>query len=713
MFRKLILGLIILIVLLVVLAIAALLIIDPDDYRDEIAERASNTLGREVRLDGPMSLRVFPWLALEIEQVQVGNPTGFEDVPPLARVGRAVASVRVMPLIRGRLETGAISLSDTELTLVRLPDGQSNLDGLLAEREADPEAGRPDLSEVQIGALSIEDLRLVQLDPVAGTRSSIEVERLDLAPFRAGQATEFSLSARLADDAGDQLLIDRLTGRLTAAADLSSLRVDGLDLGFSRPDGALNGRAEAAVVIELGTPVELSVADVEVEVDAGGHALALSLAEPLRLSLDETVALSLNAAQLSIDGQTLRADGRLRLGDEVVAELAVRGQALDLRSMMADATSDTDAPPAEGAGPSTPPVLEGLDLSFDLDLDELILSEAMRFEQVETVARLRDGQLLLSPMRAGLFGGQADARVTIDFRTQPPSVSMQPQLVDVAVARVAALSGRDAPLSGLGDLQLQLDFQGLDPHSILATMNGEGRIEIEGGAIEGVNLRTLIEEELTSSNLANISRAFGGRTEFETFGAGITVRDGVIELPNLNLAAAGYGATGSGRIDFAADRVEYRMVLDLGPELLARLPRALRQATGGRVPLMIAGSVAAPTLSVDLERFVQDAGRNLLEEQLRRALEDRQEPRDDEADQPRDSGQDGEREGASDADVPETDRSGAAEDSEAETSEPPPERRERTSQLLLRTLLERSRDDTPEEEAESEEEATPEPPPRP
>ncbi|MDP1465897.1 hypothetical protein, partial [Klebsiella pneumoniae] len=81
---------------------------------------------------------------------------------------------------------------------------------------------------------------------------------------RAGQATEFSLSARLADDAGDQLLIDRLAGRVTAAADLSSLRVDDLDLAFRRPDGALSGRAEAALVLELGTPVELSLADVEV-----------------------------------------------------------------------------------------------------------------------------------------------------------------------------------------------------------------------------------------------------------------------------------------------------------------------------------------------------------------------------------------------------------------------------------------------------------------
>ena len=50
----------------------------------KLPERASETLGREVRLDGPMSLKLFPWLALEISDVHVGNPPGFGEAAPLA-----------------------------------------------------------------------------------------------------------------------------------------------------------------------------------------------------------------------------------------------------------------------------------------------------------------------------------------------------------------------------------------------------------------------------------------------------------------------------------------------------------------------------------------------------------------------------------------------------------------------------------------------------
>ncbi|MFW5927176.1 MAG: AsmA family protein, partial [Wenzhouxiangella sp.] len=67
MLRRIILLVSMIVVLLVVAVAAALVLIDPDDYRDEIAERASERLDREVRLDGPIDLKVFPWLAFEVD----------------------------------------------------------------------------------------------------------------------------------------------------------------------------------------------------------------------------------------------------------------------------------------------------------------------------------------------------------------------------------------------------------------------------------------------------------------------------------------------------------------------------------------------------------------------------------------------------------------------------------------------------------------------
>ena len=64
-------GLLVGLVLLAVMAIYFLF--DVNQYRDEIAEALSEETGREVRLDGQLSLSVFPRLAITTEDVTIGN----------------------------------------------------------------------------------------------------------------------------------------------------------------------------------------------------------------------------------------------------------------------------------------------------------------------------------------------------------------------------------------------------------------------------------------------------------------------------------------------------------------------------------------------------------------------------------------------------------------------------------------------------------------
>ena len=115
-------------------------------------------------------------------------------------------------------------------------------------------------------------------------------------------------------------------------------------------------------------------------------------------------------------------------------------------------------------------------------------------------------------------------------------------------------------MSGLGDFSLDMTFSGLDLASILASLKWPvASSQSKAVRWKAVDLRRLIDEKLTTSNLGNVSQAFGGRTEFDTFGASLEASNGVIELPDINLAAGSYGVSGRGRIDFAADLVDYRL----------------------------------------------------------------------------------------------------------------------------------------------------------
>ena len=83
---KILFGLVALLVLLVVIAVVVLpLMVDPNDYKDEIAATVEKQTGRTLKIEGDLALSVFPWLGLDIGPTQLSNAEGF-DAPYMARM---------------------------------------------------------------------------------------------------------------------------------------------------------------------------------------------------------------------------------------------------------------------------------------------------------------------------------------------------------------------------------------------------------------------------------------------------------------------------------------------------------------------------------------------------------------------------------------------------------------------------------------------------
>jgi hypothetical protein len=123
---KIILGLFGLVVVLVLAAVIIIpLVVDPNDYRDDIARAVEEETGRNFEIEGEISLSVFPWLGLEVGRMRLGNPPGFGD-GPFAEIGSAGVGAKLMPLLSRRLEVSTLRLDGLRVHLVQLADGSSN-----------------------------------------------------------------------------------------------------------------------------------------------------------------------------------------------------------------------------------------------------------------------------------------------------------------------------------------------------------------------------------------------------------------------------------------------------------------------------------------------------------------------------------------------------------------------------------------------------------
>lgn len=625
MFKALLIGLTALIALAVATVVAVFFMVDVDDYRHTIAERASTELGRQVSMQGPVSLRWFPWLAIEAHDLTVGNPADFPPTPELAQVGRATLSVRVLPLLRGRIETGAITFSQTHIHVVVDSLGRSNLDGLFSDQPSDPQS-ELDLSDLDLGELRLEDVTITYTDLGADSQTRFHIDQFKLDGFAADQPTRFQLRAQLHDAEAARLIINAMEGELTATASLDRLSIRRLVTEFEVPEvghGSLRGagtlqrsshQRDAAIF-----SLEVPVLDFIMATD--GLRLGLRTEAPMTADLSEPLRLRLPQVQLSLNEQAFNAAGQVQFGQRLSAELSINGARLDLVPILAALNN----PPASQAHatPSQSDVIDltalrQLDLDLELTLGSLRANPQLELSSVNARARLLGGQLTVSPMQAELFGGQINTAMQVDLRSDTPTVAMQPTLSNVDVAKILRLVTPLAPLTGNANLSLNLRFTGLTVTDLLRTLNGSGEYALREGTLVGLDLKTLLDQDLRQPTLGQITRSIGGETSFRELIGQLNVVDGVLSLPDLQLRATDYGMVGQGQIDLAASTLRYGLTVQLGERLTAQLPRTVRELTSGAIPLQLTGPIQQPQVTIDLGDLAERSLRREIEERLLR-----------------------------------------------------------------------------------------------
>ena len=717
MIRKLIMAVVALVVLLVIGVVLVVVLVDPNDYREQLSAKASEQLGRPVALNGPLSLKVFPSIALNISDVEVGNPEGFPSDQPLAKVGSALASVQLGPLLSGQVLVGDIALNQVEVNLLTSGDinaeDASNLAGLVSNEEADPAAPATDLSQITTGALSIDDLVINQTNLMTGESQSVTIDHIDMSAFQANRDVSVAMSGNIAQS-GELMVQDLdIEGVINVAADLSRIDLSDLSLDARLPsaeaqvsvraDGALESltpprinlsqlvgdvalddgtkahidgplvveagdvirldmaalKAEASMAdgteVTLSTPVaatvgastDLRLARLNATVKAPAQQMDLSFNGSVNALVNDAPSVDLGPSDIVLNGQTLTAEGRVQLGEQPNLNLNVQGSTLDLTPFITasetggatgggDISTGSDQSPSSapnngntgggaggGSGAAAPQydfsALQPWRMDVQLGLERLILPN-LELEQVTGVMQARNGLITLDPLRARLFQGQFNGKATVDTRQTPPEVHLQPRLEGVAVQALLAVLSPAAPARGAGAMDLDIRFQGLDVEQALSSLTGRGAFSILDGAIVGVDLNRLLNEEMSRSNFGNIRDSFGGETLFEKMSGEFNAESGVLTLPTMDMETLQFGLSGAGQMDLRQQSLNYDMELNLGEQLRAQLPPKLVKATGGVIPLTLSGDITAPVVTVNMEQLLQKAVKKEVKKRGRKLL---------------------------------------------------------------------------------------------
>ncbi len=206
---KFLLGALFLLAGLIVVAVIVLpLIIDPNDYKDEIATAVREKTGRTLEIEGDISLSVFPWLGLDIGPTRLSNAEGFAE-PDMASMDAVQVRIKLVPLLSKQLEVDTVKLSGLKLNLAKDKSGRTNWADLQGEQAAtkedgarsaggDEDTGGAALDSLAIGGIEVVDAQLVWDDRSSDSRYEVNGLSFTTGAIEPGERFDLDLHFQLA-----------------------------------------------------------------------------------------------------------------------------------------------------------------------------------------------------------------------------------------------------------------------------------------------------------------------------------------------------------------------------------------------------------------------------------------------------------------------------------------------------------------------------------
>jgi AsmA protein len=652
-------------------AVALYLFFDPNDFREEISSSVKNQTGRDLTIEGEISLDLFPWLAVDVGKATLGNAPGFGD-EPMVRFDRASFSVRLLPaILHQEIVVGAADIDGLHLNLIVNSRGDTNWEDLVAdEANNEPDSPSDASAGIDVNSIEIANATIRYADEKAGETIVVDGLNLNIGRLQ-GDGSAIPFAAELSIDMQPAGISGTFAFDTVIAYDTQSgtLQIDGISV-----DGTISGLASIPTRLAFKTdgvevsiaesrltvqPIDLSVldmhmvADVEpfsyessvtpkaviaidefsprtlmhlfdVEAPATSDPSALS-----RLSIDATVEMTAAAVELS--GVSIKLDETTFTGSLAVPNGATGsyqfdlvGDSIDLARYMeavpeGDVASDAEAAPIE----IPVDLIRPLNARGKLKLTRASLGDIV-FENIDVGLNSSNGRMRIFPISSDFFGGSYSGDVRIDVSGASPALSMDEKISGVDLARLAKAMFDQENIVGTIEGAFVLAGSGGDMAAIQRNLSGDMSMVLSDGSYTGTDVwyeirraRALLKGE------APPDAVLPAKTDFSTVRMTGVVTDGIMRSDDLFAELPFMQLTGDGAVDIPAGTVDYSMTARIleRPEFLRDAsPEELDEFTEAVIPLKIEGPLASPSISPDLERLLRKQVEDEIKDQLKDKL---------------------------------------------------------------------------------------------
>jgi hypothetical protein len=356
----------------------------------------------------------------------------------------------------------------------------------------------------------------------------------------------------------------------------------------------------------------------QVELVAGPRSLIVDLESSLdgdRLDVGRLIAQS--------EGTRLEARGALTSIAKHEGKFTASAGRLNLDELLALASALSSAAPAPKSAPaaSAASAASPIDLQLELTAPGGELG-GYSFQTLASTLRVTPRQILLQPLKFGIFGGQFDGQLRVLSAANPPDIALNGRVDRLDVARLLREVRGSSPMSGIMSGSVALASRGTSSDDVVRAAHGSGRVTIADGVIPGLEI---VRPIVLAFGKPSGAPPGGSGSSFTQLGGNFVLADQMLRVPDVTFASRDFDMAGSALVRFPAGVLDVRANVMLSRELTAQAGTDLRRYAqeDGRVvvPATITGTLAAPAVSIDVAAAVNRALQNEAKRKLKGFLD--------------------------------------------------------------------------------------------
>ncbi|WP_417428951.1 AsmA family protein [Kiloniella sp.] len=621
---------------LILLVIAVLLVapffISLEDYKPEIAAKAKEATGRDLKIGGKISLSLFPTVAVEVNDVALANYEQGQS-KDMVTLEQMALELQVMPLLSSEVVIDRFVLVKPVINLEVDKNGKPNWelegaqdpasDTAAAESSEVSEGGSStSLSGLSLGDVRIQDGELHFTDLSSGTKEDIEALNLEISLDALSKP--LSVDGRLdwkAETINLKADIANLESLMNGASTALEASVSSSPVNFS-----FNGTAQQASAFALAGALDLDVPSVKGLTDWVGAPIERQNEETFG-QLSVKGQLDLNGSVVAFDDvslafDALTAQGALKIDSSgavpnIVAALSTG--VLDITPYLPPETAATDdASTGNTSGEAATAQSASADQGWDdtpidfsglksVNADLALKSEGVKIRKItigvsELGILLQGGKLTADLKQLALYDGQARGKVVLDSSKATPTTAINFDLSGVQAEPLLSDSADFEKLLGTLSSKANLTTQGASQKAMVSNLNGTGDFIFQDGAVKGVNIPGLIRNVSLDALQNSFDEAQS--TDFAELSGSYTIQQGVVNNQDLSMVAPLFRLSGKGTVPMPPKTLNYRVE----PKLVGDLEGQGGDsgAKGLAVPLMITGTWSNPKVAPDLAGALTD-----------------------------------------------------------------------------------------------------------